>query len=193
MNKARETWLGKHLMVRGKYAEKILSGTKTATIRRGKVKVVSKDILIHSGGKIIARAEIVDVKVKRFKDLTDDDARLDGFKNKEDLKKELRRIYPSIKEHDKVTIIKFRVVEHLDLTEDKRYRGKSAMEIAKMALENAEKIGLTEFEKNILAKLLEKRSLRATAREIYGTPLARRKIRNAIWSTLKKLEKEGII
>lgn len=193
MNKTREMYLGRHLMLRGKYAEKILSGNKTTTIRRGRVKVASKNILIHSGGRIIARAEIVDIKIKRFKDLTDNDARLDGFENKEDLKNELRRIYPSIKEHDKVTIIKFRVVERLNLAEEKRYRGKSAVDIAKIALDNAEKIGLTKFERNILTKILEKRSLRATAREIYGTSLARRKIRNAIWSTLKKLEKEGII
>ncbi|MEX0567579.1 MAG: ASCH domain-containing protein [Candidatus Njordarchaeota archaeon] len=193
MNRNKKSFIGKHLMLKGKYAEKILNGNKVTTIRRGRIKVLSRDILIHAGGKIIARAKVVDVKTKKLRELTDDDARLDGFKNKDDLKKELKKIYPNIKEHERVTIIKFRVTEHMNQPEERRYRGKTAIEVAEIALKNIDKINLTELEKNVLGMLLEKKSLRAVAREIYGNINARKKVRDIVWKVLGKLEKERVI
>ena len=187
----KKFWLGKHLMMKGKYADIILSGKKTTTIRPGKVEVKAKEFLIHAGGKIIARAVLEDVRYKRLKNLTDEDARLDGFSSKEELKKELKEFYPDMKEHDWVTIIRFRIVEKLDRPEEKSYAGKSAYEIAEIALRNADALNLTDEEKNILKKLTETKSLRATARELYGNINERRRVRKILWRRDMGRYKEG--
>jgi len=191
--KRRLSWLGKHLMMKGKYAEMILSGKKTTTIRPGKVVAKTKEFFIHAGGRIIARAILEDMKYKRLKNITDEDAKLDGFSSKEELKRELKGFYPGIKEHDWVTIIKFRVVERLDRPEERAYAGRPAHEIAEIALKNSNKIGLTNEEKKVLEKLLETKSLRATAKEIYGSIHDRKKVRRIVWKAIHKLERTGLL
>ena len=180
-------------MLKGYYAEKILRGDKVTTIRPGKVEVRSKEFLIHSGGKIIARAVLEDVKYKRLKDLTEDEAKEDGFSSLEELKRELRKFYPDLKEHDWVTIIKFKVVEKLDFPETYKYGGKTALEIAELALKHKDKLNLSEKELEIIRLLIETQSLRAVAKKVFGSLNARKKVRKVLWGIAKKLINEGIL
>jgi len=78
-------WLGKHLMIKSKFAKDIISGKKRATIRLGKVEVKANEFLIHSGGRIIARAKLKNVRYKKVKELSDEDALLDGLSSREEL------------------------------------------------------------------------------------------------------------
>lgn len=180
-------------MLKGYYAEKILSGDKVTTIRPGRIEVKSREFLIHSGGRIIARAVLEDVKYKRLKDLTEIEAKEDGFSSVNELRRELRKFYPNLKEHDWVTIIKFRVLEKLDYPETYKYGGKTALEIAELALKHRDKLDLSEKELEILRLLIETQSLRAVAKKVFGNINARKKVRKVLWGIAKKLINEGIL
>jgi|GEM_PF-1145300 hypothetical protein len=82
----------KHLAFSGKYAEDIIKGRKRATIRK-KINVRPGDlVLVHSGGKIIGTAKITAVEKRRTEDLTEDDAKLDGFDSRDEMMKEIERL-----------------------------------------------------------------------------------------------------
>ena len=183
-------WLGRHLMLKGKYIEQILNGTKRATIRPGRVAIKSKEFYIHAGGRIVAKAVVEKIFYKRVKELTDGDAKLDGFNTREELLRELKKYYPFLKENDYVTIIKFRIVEKLNKPEAKSYAGKNAVEIAKLALEN---LKLSEEERRVLEKLVETKSIRATAKAIYGSLLHRKLVRKILWKVVDKLKQKGVL
>jgi len=186
-------WLGKHLMLKRQFVEKILSGEKATTIRLGRVEIHSKEFYIHAGGRIIARAVIEGVSYKRLKELTDEDAKADGFNSVSELKETLRKFYPNIKEHDWVTIIRFRIVEKLDQPETHIYEGLPAYEAAKKALEHIKELDLTEEEKAVIEKIAKTGSVRATARELYGHPLRRRRVRKILGRVVKKLKERGLL
>ena len=186
-------WLGKHLMLKRRFVDKILSGEKATTIRLGKVGIRSREFYIHAGGRIVARAVVEGIAYKRVKELTDEDAKADGFSSVLELKEELKRFYPNIKEHDWVTIIRFRVVERIDKAETHVYGGLSAYEVAKKALEYSEQLSLDDEEIKVLRKIVETGSIRAAARELYGHPLKRRRIRRILWNVVKKLCEKGFL
>jgi len=180
-------------MLKRRFVDKILSGEKATTIRLGKVEIRSKEFYIHAGGRIVARAVVEDVTYKRVKELTDEDAKADGFSSVSELKEELKRFYPNIKEHDWVTIIRFRIVEKMDKAETHIYGGLSAYEAAKKALEHSEQLDLDDEEIKVLRKIIETGSIRAAARELYGHPLKRRRIRRILWNVVKKLCEKGFL
>ena len=87
----------RNLKFDGKYKDLLLSGKKRATIRVGKVNLKPGDeVLIHSGGYVIGKAKIRKVEKKRVSELTDEDAIMDGFKNKEELLDALKEHYKNI-------------------------------------------------------------------------------------------------
>jgi len=182
-------WLGKHLMMKSDYADLVLEGKKKSTIRLGKVQVNSKEFFINSGGKIIAKAVVRDVIYKRVKELTDEDARLDGFRNKEELVRELRKHYRDLKEDDLVTIIVFDVVEKLNINEYKLGNFKPK-EIAELALKN---LPLNEFEEAVLKKVIEYGSVRGASRSLFGSIQYRWKIRSVLNKVYRMLLEKGII
>ncbi|MEB3787346.1 MAG: ASCH domain-containing protein, partial [Desulfurococcales archaeon] len=63
--RGRRQWLGRHLMLKGEYAELLLSGRKRATIRLGVVRPKYREVIIHGGGRPRAKAVIEGVEVKR--------------------------------------------------------------------------------------------------------------------------------
>lgn len=85
--------LGRHLMLKRDYLERLLSGEKRVTLRLGVVVPTSRKVYLHSDGRIVAEAEIEGVVYKRVEELTDEDAREDGFANREELIRELKRFY----------------------------------------------------------------------------------------------------
>jgi hypothetical protein len=92
-----------HIMVKKEFAELILKGVKTTTIRLGKVVPRSREIIIHSGGRPIAKAIIESIEYKKVKELTVEEANSDGYERMEwslrlkrnfimDIKPALRRL-----------------------------------------------------------------------------------------------------
>ena len=183
-------WIGQHLMIKGKFEKLIIQGKKCATIRIGKVEVRAKEFYIHSGGRIIAKAELENVEYKKVKDLTDEDAQLDGFKNRNELLKELKSYYGKLSDDDIVTIIRFRVKEILNKPEGKYPPLISPYEIAKLALEHLE---LNEKERKIFQTLVKTKSLRKTAKKHFGKLSQRWRIRKMLSKALSELALRGIV
>ena len=189
----RKTFLGRHLMLKREYGESVLSGRKKATIRLGEVRPKYSEVIIHSGGRPIAKVRITGIDVKKIKDLTLEDALLDGFNSVEELLEALRRTYGDIGPEDTVTIIKFELVKRLDEAEtEDPYLGLEPADIARIALRY---LGdqLTEEDKRILKSLTETNSIRETAYRLYGSPTNRIKVRKALRKSIRLLLERGVI
>ena len=84
----------KYLNFSEDFTEKILKGEKRATLRLGiKDYDPGEVVIIRAGSEELGHAKIIAVHLKKFSEITEEDARIDGFKNKEELKKELERFY----------------------------------------------------------------------------------------------------
>ncbi len=186
-------FIGRHLMVKGRYVEDILSGKKKATIRKGIVIPKYEEIIVHGGGKPVAKIKVVKVTHKKLNELTDEDALKDGFKNKEELVRELKKVYPGITDNDWVTIIEFDLVQRLDHLEPEHpYLGLSPADLARLGLRYLDK-ELSQKDKQILLDLTRTNSIRMTALRLFGTLNKRYIIRKVLRKTLEKLVEKGII
>lgn len=187
----RKVYLGRHLMVKGEYVKAILQKEKITTIRWGIVVPKYREIVIHGGGKVIGKALIESVEYKRVKDLTPRDAVDDGFSSKDELLKELSKMYPRIRRNDYITIIRFRLIERFEEGDEAAmYMGFEPVDIARIALRY--KIPLSHKEREILQLVCDTGSIRRAAQELGGLD-KRRFIRRAIRKALKLLVKRGII
>ncbi len=186
-------YLGRHLMVKGRYVDLILSGRKTATIRLGVVKPKYEEMIVHGGGKPVAKIRVKRVVVKRVSELTDEDARLDGFETRDQLLDELRRHYGNLSENDRVTIIEFEVVQRLDHLEPQHpYMGLDPADVARLALRYL-KPELDRSEEEILLDLTRTNSIRSTAIRLYGSLDARWRVRRVLKKALRELVRRGIV
>ncbi|UXD21904.1 hypothetical protein IPA_09405 [Ignicoccus pacificus DSM 13166] len=187
----RNKFLGRHIMIKGKYVDMILEGRKTTTIRLGKWIPKFDEVTFHGGGRPFAIARIVNVRYKRVSELTDEDARKDGLKNKEDLIKELKRVYENLRPDDYVTIIEFDVIKKLtELDVKDPYMGLKPVEIARLALRY---LDLNPNERKILRTLTQTGSLREAAIRLYGSVEARWRVRKVLKRALHELVRKGII
>ncbi len=191
LKRSKISFLGRHLMLKKEYADLVLSGIKKATIRLGIIRPRKERILLHSGGKVVAELKITDVEIKRVYELTDEDAKLDGFQNRKQLIKNLNKIYGKVRQNDPVTIIKFELVKKLEEKEESKYLGLKPVDIASIALRY--KIELEEEEERVLKKLIETGSIRKTATSLYGSIANRGMVRKVLDSVLKKLVEAGIV
>ena len=109
MQEEEEIKQRKKLKFLDEFKEKILSGEKTSTIRKGFVDKYEKGDIVDviAGDETIGEAEITEIKHLSFKELTTEDAIQDGFKSKKELKKTLKKIYPDFKSTDEITKIEF--------------------------------------------------------------------------------------
>ncbi|NAZ13775.1 MAG: ASCH domain-containing protein [Desulfurococcales archaeon] len=187
-------FIGRNLMVRRKYGEMILKGIKTSTIRIGYIVPKKKEIIIHSGGKPIAKALIEEVLYKKLSELNDEDARREGFRNVKELIKELRKIYGRKLDKDQIfTIIRFRVTEDLsNLDPGKPYMGLDIRDIARLALQYLDN-ELDELEKKVLIMIRENFSIRAVSYKIFGDIEKRYIVRKILKKVLNILIERGII
>ncbi len=193
MRRQRYKFLGRHIMVKGKYVEKILDGRKRATVRKGLVKTKYPEIIIHGGGRPVAKARIKAVTHKKVGELTDEDARLDGFNSRDELIRELRRVYGELGKEDWVTIIEFEVVQRLDnLPVEKPYHGLAPSDLARIALRYLRDV-LSNEDIRVLEDLTRTNSIRATAYRLYGSINKRNRVRKTLRKVLKILEEKGII
>jgi cytidine deaminase len=89
------------------YVPSVLSGQKVSTVRRGRRAYVPGSCIIESGEHVIL-ATIVKIRHCLLAELTDEDARRDGFASLGELLEALRCFYPAIVSSDEMTVIEFR-------------------------------------------------------------------------------------
>ncbi|MCD6372924.1 MAG: ASCH domain-containing protein [Thermococcus sp.] len=184
----------KHLEFDGRYAEAILNGKKRATVRLGRKPNLEPgdEVLIHSGGRVIAKAVIERVDSKPVGELTDEDAILDGFSNREELIKALKSHYKYLNEDSTAHTIAFRVVERFEnpvMSSDYAYEGNLPIEIAEKALKH---LDLPEEDRKLLELFLRAGSLRKAAHRLGGLN-KRYLIREALRRAYEELKKKGIM
>ena len=189
----KKRFIGRHLMVKGKYVGLILSGKKTLTIRLGIVKPRYEEIIVHGGGRPIAKVKVTRVYHKRIKELSDNDAAKDGFRSREELVKELKRIYEDLDENDWVTLIEFKVIQRLDqLSQEHPYMGLEPADLARLGLRYLSN-ELNAEEKKILLDLTRTNSIRATAYRLFRGIEKRHIVRRVLRKILNKLKDKGLI
>jgi len=191
---SKVTYLGRHLMLRSEYLKKILEcgvGGIARTIRIGIVKPKHKEVFIHSAGKVVAKAEIVRVTYKKVRDLTEEDAKLDGFNSREELIRELRKLYGKVSPDTFVSIIELKILEYLNISDEAVNAYLSPVEIARLALYYD--LPLTREEKEMLKLLLDLGSIRKVAIKLFGTIEKRWIIRRVVRKALKMLQDRGIV
>ena len=186
-------YLGRHLMLSGKYVRDVLEGRKRATVRVGRYAVKSRDVFLHSGGRVVAKLRIERVYHKRFSELDDEDARLDGHPNAKALRRELRRIYGHLRPDTPVTVIVFRVKQRLEVDEDSRWMGLDPVDVARIGLRYWEELGLGGDDRRIVEEVVRRGSLRAVSKALYGTIEKRRRIRRALRRVLERLLEKGLL
>jgi len=178
-------------MIKWRYTERLLRGRKVSTVRLGLWRPSSSEVYIHSKGMIVARAKVVGVVHKRVKELSNEDARLDGFKNKNELVRELEKLYGRKLDGEKwVTIVRLELLERLEIPDDETWGGVSPVDIAKLALKHLE---LNEKEAEILKELVKTGSIRKVAQKFFGAPERRRFIRCLLRRAREELEKKGLL
>ncbi len=192
MGGKKKQFLGRHLMLKQKYAEKLLKGEKRATIRLGLVKVKYPELIVHSGGKPIAKVRVKGIHVKKVSELTDHDALLDGFSSREELLQELKRTYGNIGEQDIVTVIELEVVKKFDETSEYPYMGLDPADLARIALRYL-KEDLSEEEVNVLLDLTRTNSIRLTATRLFGGINKRYLVRKVLKKALRILKAKGVL
>jgi hypothetical protein len=154
----------KHLEFKDKYKELLKSGKKTATIRLHCNLKKGDEVFVHCGGEIIGTAKIIDVQEKRLDELTEDDAKADGFNSLEELLEELRKLYGKPK---RVYIVRFKFNEFRKsvVPHEMYYGDADLVDIAKKALEN---LNLNEKDRRILELFVQTGSIRRTAMKLGG-------------------------
>jgi hypothetical protein len=189
----KQRFLGRHLMVKGEYVDDILSGRKKATIRLGRVRVKYDELIIHGGGRPVAKVRVTSVTYKKVKDLTEEDARKDGFNSLNELLDALRKAYGEINPDDLVTIIEFEVIQDLSSLEPQDpYLGLQPADIARLALRYLQD-GLSEEERKILRDLTITNSIRTTAVRLFGSIERRWRVRRVLRKSLEELVRRGLI
>lgn len=175
-------------MMSERYLKPLFEGRKKTTIRPGVLKVADK-LYIHSRGRIVALAEVESVTYKRVFELTDEDARLDGFQTREELVNFLKRRYPGLRDDAVVTVIRFGTISKVDMPEDAHYGGLTPVEVAVLALN---KLRLSKREREILQAVAQTKSLRKAALKLFGTIEKRGVIRRVLKKALRRLKEEGL-
>ncbi|HDI75637.1 MAG: ASCH domain-containing protein [Thermoprotei archaeon] len=185
-------FLGRHITLKWRYVEILLKGKKKTTIRKGIVRPKYREVFIHSGGKVVAKAEIVNVKYKKVRDLSEEDARRDGFSSLQELLKELKKTYGKISSKDWVTIIELKVKSVLyGVSDGDVYLGLSPVDVARLALRY--NLELSEREKELLEEVSRSGSIRKASLNLYGRVDNRRALRRVIRKALRMLIEKDII
>ncbi len=100
------------LHFRPEYEKDVLTGRKRITIRYGRKYDVRPGNIVYLAvrGKPIARAKITHVYVKKLRELSEHEIKMEGFKSLHALIKHLRRIYPDIGPDSYVTVLRWKLL-----------------------------------------------------------------------------------
>lgn len=190
----RKVFIRRYIMTKGRFAKLILDGIKTTTIRLGKVIPKCSEVIIHSEGRPIAEAKIKSVVYKRVRELTEEDAKRDGYSSLQELIEDLRNMYNvNIRLDDVVSIIEFEVIKKLnDIDENNIYLGLSPYTIALLASRYLKDV-LTEEEKAIINNILIYKSIRTVSMKLFGSINKRWIVRKILRRALAYLVDKEII
>lgn len=184
----------RHLEFDGRYADAILKGKKRATVRLGRRPNLKEGdvVLIHAGGYALGKAVVEKVETKTVRELTDEDAFLDGFSSREELIRALKGHYKYVNDDSKAHVVVFRLVEKFDkpvMSSDYAYEGNLPVEIAEKALKY---LDLPKEDRKLIELFLKTGSLRKAAYRLGGLN-KRYLIREALRRAYEELKKKGIM
>ncbi len=181
-------------MLRKEYVDLVLSGRKKATVRLGKVIPRYREVIIHGGGRPVCKVKITKVVYKKVSELTDEDARKDGFNSRRELLKELKRVYGKRLNGDEtVSIIEFEVIQRLDnIKLNDPYLGLKPEDVARLALRYLRKEFSGE-DRKILEEIGKGKSIREVARKFSGDPTRRWRIRAVLRRAARMLTENKIL
>jgi len=160
VRRGKKVQIRKFMLIDGAYKSRILKGDKVTTVRYGdyEVKPGSEIYLVLTpSDTAVARVRITRVEKKKVRELTNEDAKRDGFSDVGELLRELNRIYGELYGDDEVTVIGFEVVKRFDdgipLKWLKGLNYREPEEIARLYLENREKVNLNRETDFILRRI----------------------------------------
>ena len=176
----------KHLEFKRRYAKALIEGKKRLTIRKWTNLKEGDEVLVHSGGKIIGKAKISSIQKKHVSEITDEEAKLDGFKDAEELRREIERMgYDG-----EVYLIYFDFEPLEAVNPHNLYYGDAELEeIARKSLEHLE---LDERDRKVLETFLKYGSIRRAARKLGGVR-KRGEIRKVLRKCYKQLLERSLI
>ncbi len=182
------------MLIDSAYKSKILRGDKVTTIRYGNYEAKPGSevyLVVRPSDTTVAKVRITKVKKKKVKELTNEDAELDGFSDVKELLRELNKIYGELYGNDEVTIIGFEVTKRFDdgipLKWLKGLNYREPAEIARLYLENREKLNLSRETDFIMRRIYNEGLGRAV--RTFGP----KKVQNALLKTYHALYAVGII
>ncbi len=183
-DKERRTSKLKHLEFKEKFRRQLIKGEKKATVRLHTSLEEGDRVLIHCGGEILGEGVIEGVEVKSVDELTDEDAKADGFASLEEMLGEIRSLYGDV---DRVFVIRFSMkpFSHGKNPHNFYYGQADLREIAELALKNLQ---LEERDRQILQLFLETGSIIKAAKRLGGL-----RKRGAIRKVLRKCYRELVI
>ncbi len=156
----RKIQIRKFMLIDSSYKSRILRGDKVTTIRYGRYEVKPGSevyLAVRPSDTVVAKVRITEVVKKKVRELTDDDARKDGFRDVKELLRALNKIYGELSGDDEVTIIGFRVIKRYDggipLKWLKGLNYREPEEIARLYLENQERLNLNRETDFILRRI----------------------------------------
>ncbi|WP_394356285.1 ASCH domain-containing protein [Thermococcus waiotapuensis] len=182
------------MLIDGSYKSRILRGDKVTTVRYGDYEAKPGSevyLVVTPSDTAIARVRITRVEKKKVQELTNEDAKLDGFSDVGELLRELTKIYGELYGDDEVTIIGFEVIKRFDdgipLKWLKGLNYREPAEIARLYLENQEKLNLNRETDFIMRRIYNEGLARAV--RTFGP----RKVQDALLKTYHALYASGII
>lgn len=183
------------MMFSRKYLERLLDGSKLTTIRAGNVRYRPGDVLIvHCGGLVLGRAKILRVERKKLIDLSEEDARKDGFGSLRELLQALKQHYPNLKRDTPLTILEFEWVERFETPlsdgEHNWCYSEGPLEVAKLALEKLDDLSFEE--RMVLEAFVKTGSVRGAARKLGGLS-TRPLVRGVLKRVAERLASLGLI
>ncbi len=176
----------KHLEFRRKFARSIIEGKKRLTIRKWTNLKPGDEVFVHSGGKIIGKARIKAVEKKHISEISDEEAKLDGFRDAEQLRAEMKKMgYDG-----EVYLIHFDFEPLEAVNPHNLYYGDSDLEdIARKSLQYLE---LSDRDREVLETFLKSGSIRRAARRLGGAR-KRGEIRKVLRKCYSELVERGLI
>ena len=194
MRKRKPVQIRKFMLIDSAYKSRILRGDKVTTIRYGDYEVKPGGevyLVVTPSDTAIAKVKVTGAKRKKVNELTNDDARLDGFSDVRELLRELNRIYGELYGDDEVTIIGFEVIKRFEdgipLKWLKGLNYHEPAEIARLYLENREKLNLNR-ETDFIMRRIYNEGLGKAVRT-FGP----KKVQQALLKTYHALYAAGVI
>jgi hypothetical protein len=194
LRRAKSVQIRKFMLIDSVYKSRILSGDKVTTIRYGDYKAKPGNeiyLVITPSDTAVAKVRITKVEKKKVRELTNEDAKLDGFSDVKELLRELSKIYGELYGDDEVTIIGFEVVKRFDdgipLKWLKGLNYHEPVEIARLYIENQGKLNLNRETDFILRRIYNEGLGKAV--RTFGP----KRVQQALLKAYHQLYAEGLI